>query len=99
MSDMVMATCNPWKKSTTPVPEPPFIVLAATLNIAATTIGQHQAPMMAGRARRIAPTALKTWHTDIGAISSPDSTSCDSTAGGGPQEFNGARAVAAISLK
>mmetsp|Transcript_116287 Transcript_116287/g.182952 ORF Transcript_116287/g.182952 Transcript_116287/m.182952 type:complete len:99 (-) Transcript_116287:212-508(-) len=55
MSVIMMATCNPWKKSTTPVPEPPFITLAPTCSRAATTIGQHQAPIMAGNAKSRVP--------------------------------------------
>jgi len=81
---IMIATCSPWKKSTIPVPDPPFIALAPTLNIAARTIGQHQAPMIAGSAMTTAPIAPKNWHTVMGETGSAGSS--EATAGGGPQE-------------
>lgn len=75
MSVIIIATWNPWKKSTAPVPEPPFIADAPTLKIAATTIGQHQAPTTAGSARIIVPTAPKNCQTLIGSSASVGSGS------------------------
>ena len=56
MSASMIATCNPWNKST----NPPGMVFAATANTAPTRIGQHQLPMMAGIAARREHVATKS---------------------------------------
>jgi hypothetical protein len=80
MSIIIIATCSPWKKETIPVPDPPFITLAPTLKIAATTIGQHQAPIMAGRESISVPMAPSSWPMLIGSNTSPSMAN----SGGGP---------------
>jgi hypothetical protein len=53
---IIKATWKPWKKSTTPAPGV-FTVDVPMEISAATTIGQHQAPMIAGRDRHMTPMA------------------------------------------
>ena len=53
----MIATCNPWNKST----NPPGTLFAATANIAPTRIGQHQLPISAGMAARRVHVATNTF--------------------------------------
>lgn len=84
---IINATWNPWKKSTIPLPAPLFMKVAPTFRRAATTIGQHQAPMMAGKDRHRTPIAPRNWQNVIGSVflSTESGSPVGSSSGGGPQ--------------
>jgi len=82
---IIKATWKPWKKSTIPVPAPPFMKPALTFRRAATTIGQHQAPMMAGRDKHKTPMAPMNWHKVMGWTFLESKASPTGSSGGGPQ--------------
>jgi len=82
---IINATWNPWKKSTIPLPAPLFMKVAPTFRRAATTIGQHQAPMMAGKDRHRTPIAPRNWQNVIGSVflSTESGSPVGSSSGGG----------------
>ena len=98
---IINATWNPWKKSTIPDPAPPDMKEALTFRRAATTIGQHQAPMIAGKERHMTPMVPANWQQVSGStflsMESP-APPAGSSSGGGPQsEHSSGSATGAMS--
>jgi hypothetical protein len=68
MTVNINATWKPWKKSTAPVPAPPFMKEALTFSKAARTMGQHQAPTIAGTDNNSTPTEPMNCAMPIGSL-------------------------------